>query len=101
MKISPFFRTACRAFSTTSSTPKTAVVMMNMGGPATTPEVGPFLSRLFSDGEIIQLGALQNVLGPIIASRRTGKIEKQYEAIGGSPIRKWTDYQGERMAKRL
>jgi ferrochelatase len=68
---------------------------------ATTPEVGPFLSRLFSDGEIIQLGALQNVLGPIIASRRTGKIEKQYEAIGGSPIRKWTDYQGERMAKRL
>lgn len=88
-----------RAFSTES--PKTAVVMMNMGGPATVPEVAPFLKRLFSDGEIIQLGAFQNILGPLIAARRTGKIEEQYGLIGGSPIRKWTDYQGDRMEKEL
>lgn len=74
--------------------------MMNMGGPATIPEVGPFLDRLFSDGEIIQLGKLQ-FLGKYIAKRRTPKIAKQYEAIGGSPIRKWTDIQGAAMAKRL
>lgn len=75
--------------------------MMNMGGPATIPEVGPFLSRLFGDGEIIDFGRFQNVLGPLIARRRTPKIEKQYATIGGSPIRAWTDYQGERMAKLL
>ena len=31
----------------TSSKGPTAMVFMNMGGPATTDEVGPFLSRLF------------------------------------------------------
>lgn len=90
-----------RHFSATTGKAPTAVVMMNMGGPATIPEVEPFLSRLFADGEIIQLGPLQNILGPWIAKRRTPKIEKQYEQIGGSPIRKWTDYQGERMVKLL
>ena len=51
--------------------PKTAVVMLNMGGPNDLDETGPFLSNLFNDGEIIQLGPLQNYLGPWIAHRRT------------------------------
>jgi hypothetical protein len=34
---------------------KTGIVMFNMGGPATVPEVGPFLTRLFTDPEIIPL----------------------------------------------
>ena len=72
-----------------------------MGGPSTIPEVGPFLHRLFSDGEIITLGALQSTLGPFIARRRTPRIEKQYAAIGGSPIRKWTDLQGRLLVDRL
>lgn len=79
----------------------TAVVMLNMGGPASVPEVGPFLDRLFSDGEIIQLGPLQKWLGPLISKRRTPKIEAQYAQIGGSPIRKWTEHQGAEMCKRL
>ena len=79
----------------------TAVVMLNMGGPASVPEVGPFLDRLFSDGEIIQLGPLQKWLGPLISKRRTPKIEAQYAQIGGSPIRKWTEQQGAEMCKRL
>lgn len=79
----------------------TAVVMLNMGGPATVPEVGPFLDRLFSDGEIIQLGPLQKWLGPLISKRRTPKIEEQYRRIGGSPIRQWTQKQGEMMVQRL
>lgn len=53
--------------------------------------------RLFTDGEIIDFGKFQNFVGPILAKRRTGKIEKQYGAIGGSPIRRWTDIQGKAM----
>lgn len=80
----------------------TAMVFMNMGGPATTDEVGDFLSRLFSDGDLIPLGRLQNYLGPLISRRRTPKIQKQYADIGGgSPIRKWSEYQCEEMCKIL
>lgn len=78
------------------------MVFMNMGGPATTDEVGGFLSRLFSDGDLIPLGRLQNYLGPLISRRRTPKIQKQYAEIGGgSPIRKWSEYQCEEMCKIL
>lgn len=91
---------SARTFSTSTKSP-TAVVMLNMGGPTTTPEVGPFLMRLFTDGEIIDFGRLQNFVGPLLAKRRTSKIEKQYEVIGGSPIRKWTNTQGEQMTKLL
>ncbi|KAK4933891.1 ferrochelatase hem15 [Elasticomyces elasticus] len=86
----------------TSKNGPTAMVFMNMGGPATTDEVGNFLSRLFSDGDLIPLGRLQNFLGPLISKRRTPKIQKQYAAIGGgSPIRKWSEYQCAEMCKLL
>ena len=78
------------------------MVFMNMGGPATTDEVGGFLSRLFADGDLIPLGPLQNYLGPLISARRTPKIKKQYADIGGgSPIRKWSEYQAAEMCKIL
>jgi len=42
------------------------------------------------------------VQGPWIAQRRTPKVKKQYEAIGGkSPIGDWTEKQGAGMAKIL
>jgi ferrochelatase len=82
--------------------PKTAVVMLNMGGPNNLEEVGPFLKNLFSDGEIITLGPLQDILGPLISSRRTPAITEQYRSIGGrSPIRTWTEEQGRGMVERL
>ena len=38
----------------------------------------------------------------MIAKRRTPKIQKQYDQIGGgSPIKKWTSVQGEGMVKIL
>lgn len=78
------------------------MVFMNMGGPSTTKEVGSFLSNLFADGDLIPLGRLQNYLGPLISLRRTPKIEKQYAEIGGgSPIRKWSEYQNAEMCKIL
>ncbi|CAG8043750.1 unnamed protein product [Penicillium salamii] len=80
----------------------TAMVFMNMGGPSTTDEVQDFLSRLFADGDLIPLGRLQSYIGPLIAKRRTPKIQKQYAEIGGgSPIRKWSEYQCEEMCKIL
>ncbi|PQE06273.1 ferrochelatase protein [Rutstroemia sp. NJR-2017a BBW] len=80
----------------------TAMVLMNMGGPSSTDEVGGFLSRLFADADLIPLGPFQNYLGPLISKRRTPKIQKQYAAIGGgSPIRKWSEYQAEEMCKLL
>ncbi|GAA5919025.1 hypothetical protein JCM5296_005168, partial [Sporobolomyces johnsonii] len=81
--------------------PPTAIVLMNMGGPSTVPETGDFLSRLFHDGDLIPL-PFQSTIAPLIAKRRTPKIEKQYADIGGgSPILKWTRIQGEGMAKLL
>jgi ferrochelatase len=78
------------------------MVFMNMGGPSTTDEVGSFLSRLFADKDLIPLGPLQNYLGPLISRRRTPKIQKQYAEIGGgSPIRKWSEYQAQEMCKLL
>lgn len=34
---------------------KTAILMLNMGGPKDLTEVEPFLRRLFLDGDIIKL----------------------------------------------
>lgn len=90
------------AAHSTPARPPTAIVMMNMGGPATpdAPTVESFLTNLFSDPMIINLGSMQ-WLGKYAAQRRTPKIVKQYEAIGGSPIRKWTEIQGRAMTELL
>lgn len=75
--------------------------MMNMGGPSKLSEVQFFLTNLFSDPDLIPLPA-QKWLAPILAKRRTPKIEQQYDEIGGgSPILKWTREQGEGMTKIL
>jgi len=77
--------------------------MLNMGGPDTPDKTEDFLSRLFTDREIIDLGGglKQRLLGPFLAKQRTPKVQKQYEAIGGSPIYRWTKIQGEEMVRRL
>ncbi|CAG0878567.1 unnamed protein product, partial [Darwinula stevensoni] len=80
---------------------RTGVLMLNMGGPAGTRDVHPFLLRLFSDRDLISL-PFHKKLGPWIAKRRTPKIQEKYEEIGGgSPIGKWTDIQGKELCKRL
>ena len=79
----------------------TGIVMMNLGGPETLADVGPFLQRLFADRELIKL-PMQSFLGDFIAKRRTPRIRKLYDAIGGgSPIRRWTEAQGRGMCERL
>jgi ferrochelatase len=60
------------------------------------------LTTIQADGDLIPLGPLQNYLGAFISKRRTPKIQKQYAAIGGgSPIRKWSEYQAAEMCKIL
>src|SRR3954463_9359470 len=84
-----------------SARPKTGIVMLNLGGPATLDDVEPFLLELFADREIIQL-PFQRWLGPFIARRRTPKVKGLYANIGGgSPILRHTEAQGRGMVARL
>jgi len=90
-------------FYSTASPQKngTGVLMLNLGGPATQEEVQPFLTRLFSDREIIKI-PFQKFSGPLLAKRRTPKVKKQYAMIGGgSPLRYWTEQQGKLMCAKL
>ncbi|XP_058800929.1 ferrochelatase, mitochondrial [Phymastichus coffea] len=81
--------------------PKTAILMLNMGGPATTDKVGEYLHRIMTDRDMMQL-PVQSRLGPWIAQRRTAEVQKKYEEIGGgSPILKWTNKQGELLCQKL
>lgn len=80
---------------------KTAIVMLNMGGPQHTDQVSDYLHRIMTDRDMIQL-PVQNFLGPYIARKRTPEVQKKYMEIGGgSPIYKWTNLQGELMCKKL
>ena len=78
-----------------------AVCFLNMGGPKTTKDVHRFLLNLFSDQDIIKL-PFQKYAGPLIARRRSPKIEAQYQKIGGgSPILDWTTQQGKLLETEL
>ncbi|KAJ2641763.1 hypothetical protein IW137_002962 [Coemansia sp. RSA 1287] len=80
---------------------KVGVLMMNMGGPRTQDDVGPFLRGIFADRDILKL-PLQDILGKFIAWRRVDQIKQQYAQIGGgSPIERWTRAQGDGMVKLL
>jgi ferrochelatase len=67
--------------------------------------VRPFLTRLFSDREIIRLpgGPIgQFFIGRMIAISRTKEVQENYEKIGGgSPIVRWSTLQGRGMCERL
>ncbi len=73
---------------------KTAVVILNLGGPDSLEAIEPFLFNLFSDPNIFKIPFGQKLFAKIISNKRTPKIAEQYKAIGGnSPINKWTEVQ--------
>jgi ferrochelatase len=75
---------------------KTAVLLLQMGGPDSIDAVEPFLVNLFSDRDIIRIGPafLQPMIARFIARRRAPKSEAFYAKIGGrSPIRELTEGQ--------
>lgn len=74
---------------------KTAILMMNMGGPESDKleDVHKFLLNLFKDRDIIKM-PLQGFLGPLISKRRAPHLKAKFDEIGGDPLKKWTELQG-------
>ncbi|XP_065323390.1 ferrochelatase, mitochondrial-like isoform X2 [Gordionus sp. m RMFG-2023] len=71
--------------------------MINMGGPKFLSEVENYLSRIFTDKDIMKL-PFQKYFGAFLAKIRAPKVKKHYQIIGGkSPIYKWSNIQGEGM----
>jgi protoporphyrin/coproporphyrin ferrochelatase len=91
--------------STCDPTRQTAVVLFNLGGPEDLASVEPFLVKLFSDREIIELpfGArLQPALARLIARMRGPSVRRNYASIGGgSPQLAITRAQASALEERL
>lgn len=61
------------------------VVLLDLGGPRSLEEVGPFLFRFFSSPAILPLpGLTRKVLARLIAILRVRRAREKYRAIGGS-----------------
>jgi ferrochelatase len=72
---------------------KTAVVLLNLGGPDSLETVQPFLENLFNDPDIFKI-PFQKTVASYISKKRAPKVQKEYELIGGkSPINEWTETQ--------
>jgi ferrochelatase len=67
---------------------RTAVLLLNMGGPDSLEAIRPFLRNLFLDPAILGLPAIfRRPLAQVLSSRRARKVRPRYELIGGkSPI---------------
>lgn len=65
---------------------RVALLFYNMGGPAHTDAVAPFLTELFADNDLLNLPLpqwAQNRVAERIATRRTPDIVQKYQDIGG------------------
>ncbi len=80
---------------------KTAVVLLNLGGPDSLEVVQPFLENLFNDPDIFKLPFQKN-FARYISKKRTPKVQKEYKLIGGkSPINEWTEKQRSMLETKL
>lgn len=83
---------------------KTAILLLQMGGPDSLDAIQPFLYNLFSDRDIIRIGPafLQPAIARFISRRRSKKVTEYYKKIGGkSPIRELTRQQAMELEKVL
>ena len=82
---------------------KTAVVLMNLGGPNGPDEIQPFLYSLFSDPAIIGLPQpFRGLLAKFISSRRTPEATEIYAHLGGkSPLLANTQAQAAALEAKL
>jgi ferrochelatase len=82
---------------------KTAVVLMNLGGPDSLSAVKPFLSNLFNDSAIIGLPQpLRRIAAGVIASRRATAAREIYDQMGGaSPLLEHTEQQAAALQAEL
>ncbi len=82
---------------------KTAVVLLNLGGPDKIESVEPFLFNLFNDKAIISLPQpLRFLIAKLISSRRKQKAQNIYNQIGGkSPLLDITLSQADSLEREL
>jgi len=83
---------------------KTAVLLLQMGGPDSLESVEPFLYNLFSDRDIIKIGPafLQPFIAKKIVKKRAPKSADNYRQIGGrSPLRELTEQQAAALESEL
>lgn len=83
---------------------KTAVLLLQMGGPDSLEAVEPFLCNLFSDRDIIRIGPafLQPAIARFISRRRSRKVIEYYRQIGGrSPLAQLTELQARALEAAL
>lgn len=82
-----------------------ALILLNMGGPASTDEVKPYLFNLFSDKDLIQIfpgGIGQKLFARIVSHFRAPVSADKYRRIGGrSPLLEWTEKQGRAISREL
>lgn len=83
---------------------KTAVFLMNLGGPRNLDEVEPYLYELFSDPLVIvaPLGPLRPLVAKLISKTRAPSSAEKYALIGGkSPLVEGTEAQARALAAAL
>lgn len=83
---------------------KTAVLLLQMGGPDSLEAVEPFLLNLFTDRDIIKIGPsfLQPLIARFIVKRRAPRVEENYRQIGGkSPLKELTEAQARALEAKL
>ncbi len=87
------------------STDRIGVLLFNLGGPDSLAGVEPFLVKLFSDREIIELPAgrlLQPLFARVVAKVRGPAVRRNYASIGGgSPQLRLTTAQAAALEARL
>src|ERR1700735_1113450 len=73
---------------TSTPMPRTAVFLLNLGGPQTLDEVRPFLFQLFGDPKILRLPTpVRLPLGLLISTLRAPASRAKYALIGArSPL---------------
>lgn len=70
------------------TSPKKAILLLNMGGPNHLGEVKTFLTNMFNDQRIISAPQpIRSLIAWLITSRRTREATRNYASLGGkSPI---------------
>jgi protoporphyrin/coproporphyrin ferrochelatase len=89
----------------TTTKKRVGIVLFQLGGPDSLATVEPFLRNLFLDPDIIPLGPLNFIRGPLaryIAKKRTPPVAGRYAMIGRrSPIAILTERQRVRLVRSL
>jgi protoporphyrin/coproporphyrin ferrochelatase len=89
----------------TTAKKRVGIVLFQLGGPDSLANVEPFLRNLFNDPDIIPLGPLNFIRGPLaryIAKKRTPSVAARYAMIGRrSPIAILTERQRVRLVQAV